>query len=106
VRCSHIRSGAQRHSEGGISNHTRRRENTCTQPLSIPVIRPELEIRYLRAVIDNQVAQAQADRAANKQKQIAEEVVSVCGKDYAPQDIAPQGSSASRLVCGSKPKTP
>jgi hypothetical protein len=65
---------------------------------TVPLISPELEIRYLRAVVENQAVQMRARETEVKQKQVTDEIVAVCGKDYVPQD-APDGRPANRLVC-------
>ena len=79
-----------------------------TSPKGIPpVIAPELEIRYLRAAMENQVAQMQLRSAEAKQKQIADEIVAICGKDYVAQEaIGPDGKMVGRLVCMAPRKTP
>jgi hypothetical protein len=79
-------------------------EENKVSPKGIPpVIPPELEIRYLRAVVENQVVQMQARAAESKQKLVADEIVGICGKDFVPQD---DEKTKSRLVCVAKQPKP
>src|SRR5579859_5767922 len=68
--------------------HCEEHKGTASGAAAVPpVIPPELEIRYLRAIVENQAAQIQARATEAKQKQVADEITVACGKDYIPQDM-------------------
>jgi hypothetical protein len=72
-----------------------------TTEARIPVIVPELEIRYLRAVMENQAAQVKAEASLASQEKATAEVVAACGDKHLPLNTL---GADGRLKCVPKPK--
>lgn len=64
---------------------------------AVPIIPPELEIRYLRITVEKQFLKTQLEASMEKEKKVTQEIIDACGKDYTPQE-------KERLICVKKEK--
>lgn len=73
-------------------------------PGPAPVIPPELEIRYLRATLENQIARTNADATNRQEQTVGKELIAVCGDKYIPwEGSLADGKPSGRFVCKPKP---
>ncbi len=73
-------------------------------PGSTPTIQPELEIRYLRAIVADQAAQEKATSTQAVKQKVIKEIIDACGPEFIPQDpVGPKAETDGRLKCVPKP---
>ncbi len=69
-----------------------------------PTVSSELEIRFLRALLEQADLVSRMDKVQVSIKSTHEEIVAACGSGFLPQETKPESGKAVHIIC--TPKTP